>query len=86
MSESKIDGPDIAVMLAEAYGRPVPANVILTENFDGPDGMQSKPGDSVVVVFPPDGTEVDECSLFVTVCQADGLPGVERVYEHEFQA
>ena len=81
MSESDVD---VAGTLKAAYGRDVPLKVTLSDDFDVPLGMQSKPGDVVVVRLPPDEVEVDECSLFVTLEGSDGEPKVERVYEHEY--
>lgn len=72
-------------LLNDAYGRSVPEHVRLLSDFDAPSGCQSKPGDIVVVAFPPDGVEVDECSLFVMLDTGDENPSKERVYEYEFE-
>lgn len=71
------------VDLAEGYGRDVPEKVRLAEHFDLPDGCRNAPGDTVVVALPPDGVEIDDCSLFVWLDFGGEEPVKERVYEHE---
>lgn len=74
-----------AESLREAYKRSVPSHVLLNEEFDEAEYIQSRSGDVVPVVPPPPGLEVDEVSLFVQLLAKGGkAPITERVYDHEF--
>lgn len=71
--------------LSEAYGREVPEEVVLTEDFDTPENCLHGPGVKVKVAEPPGDVELDECSLFVMLAfEGEGFRA-ERIYEHEFK-
>lgn len=62
----------------------VPRRVTLTDDFDAPADVCSRPGCVVDVVEAPEGADVDHASVWVVLSLTVGGTRVERIYDHEF--
>jgi len=71
--------------LQTAYKRPVPLQFRIVDDSDMASDCLSKAGDVVPVGLPPDGVEVDSCSVFVHLDFKDG-PRLVRMYDYEVQS